>query len=251
MTPMQVPWGMSYALKELSFLLLREKSSADLVTLGYQVKELVAKVKEHHPNLVSLKHVPSGLLGGTVATPDDFTIAERLIEGKDAIVADEGKPLLLAYIAVVSIADEIPGPLWASAAIAYLTTRLQVDRIASESWRRNLEDHLAAQAPLASVGRKFVQNGRPAGSLSPLARALDRLLKKNPKASAQALWNTLKAKPPRGMNFYEPGRGSPYIEHEKKGGGMCKPTTFRSFENAVTKSRQRLGITIKRTMNHS
>ena len=56
--------------------------------------------------------------------------------------------------------------------------------------------------PLSKTGKKFV-SGRKLGSAGPVRLAIRRFLKRQPQARAAQIWVALKAKPPRGLTFFD------------------------------------------------
>ena len=87
--------------------------------------------------------------------------------------------------------------------------------------------------PSAKLGKKF-SAGRKPGTAGPVRRAIRRYLKSDSRARAAQIWSGLKAKPPKGMEFYESTQG-PYIWTAGHG-----ETKYAHFRNLVTMERQLL-----------
>ena len=93
----------------------------------------------------------------------------------------------------------------------------------------------AAQLPELSVsaahGKKF-KAGRKIGTVGPVRKAIQGVLKKKPTATPKEIWAALKEKPPRGMTFYDNHLGR-YIEVD----GQAGETKFTSFSNIVSQEK--------------
>lgn len=92
--------------------------------------------------------------------------------------------------------------------------------------------------PLSRTGKKFVA-GRKQGAVGPVRAAVRRYLQRQPDANTAQIWAALKAKPPKGMVFYDNRLGK-YIETPG-----YKDTSYRLFTNMVSAERKYQGI--KRT----
>jgi hypothetical protein len=85
--------------------------------------------------------------------------------------------------------------------------------------------------PLSRTGKKFVA-GRKQGAVGPVRAAVRRYLQRQPDANTAQIWAALKAKPPKGMVFYDNRLGK-YIETEG-----YKDTSYRLFTNMVSAERK-------------
>lgn len=98
--------------------------------------------------------------------------------------------------------------------------------------RARFVEYQAQAAPLAVKGKKFDRPGRGRGSVR---KAVDKLLKGDPTLKNQALWDAIKAKPPRGYVVCDNRLGK-YIEaptgHED--------VRYRSFQNICSEARRSL-----------
>jgi hypothetical protein len=105
-------------------------------------------------------------------------------------------------------------------------------RDASEPFQR-IDDWGAF--PNSALGLKFRQ-GRRVNATSRLRRAIAAHLKKNPRASARAVWDALKGRPPRGVEFHEPsGSLDGYIRTPG-----ASDTGYRRFCNLCSEERRKL-----------
>jgi hypothetical protein len=117
----------------------------------------------------------------------------------------------------------------------YCARILELGRIEDEpAWRDHLLLCLERLHPDRAHGKRF--KGRKAGSVSPLTRGIERILKKAPDTPARDVWNALQRRPPKGLTFHDGVWGEDrYITRE----GHAR-TNYRAFENAVSKARGRL-----------
>ena len=77
--------------------------------------------------------------------------------------------------------------------------------------------HFVASRTAAAL-KKFTV-GRKPGSVGPIRKEIEDLLKKNPTMKNTELWAAIGAKPPRGWQFYD-NRAGKYIEGPKSGDNM-------------------------------
>ncbi len=91
--------------------------------------------------------------------------------------------------------------------------------------------HMEVMTPLSKTGKKFVA-GRKQDAIGPLRAAIRRYLKSHPKAKTAEIWSALKAKPPKGMTFFDNRQGK-YIERDDK----TSDVTYRGFTNMISKER--------------
>lgn len=89
--------------------------------------------------------------------------------------------------------------------------------------------------PLSRTGKKFVA-GRKQGAVGPVRAAVRRYLQRHPEANTAQIWAALKAKPPKGMAFYD-NRFGRYIETQG-----YKDTSYRLFTNMVSAERKYQGL---------
>ncbi len=66
-----------------------------------------------------------------------------------------------------------------------------------------------ALLPMAALGQKFKPKGRGKG---PIRKKIEQLLKKNPKATNAELWQSIKAKPPKGWVLMDTAKLGKYID---------------------------------------
>ncbi len=97
--------------------------------------------------------------------------------------------------------------------------------------------------PLSRTGKKFV-SGRKVGAVGPVRAAVRGLMKRSPNAKPAKLWESLKAKSPKGLSFVETPRDK-YIEIDLKtlkqkipeGSDRYKYVSYRRFLNIVSEER--------------
>ena len=85
--------------------------------------------------------------------------------------------------------------------------------------------------PLAKKGAKFPPMGRGKG---PIRKAITKLLTRDPTLENDALWDAIKARPPKGWIVYENARLGKYIEGPTPGDNM-KHSTFKTRCSEVRK----------------
>lgn len=93
---------------------------------------------------------------------------------------------------------------------------------------------LVYASPLASAGRKFLENARKPGTYGPIRKAIARLLKQRPMKNAE-LWDAIKLRPSRGWEFRDNAQGR-YITEPKAGRGM----NYARFRNIASEERKKL-----------
>jgi hypothetical protein len=81
--------------------------------------------------------------------------------------------------------------------------------------------------PHAEKGNKF-KPGKSEGALSPLAKAVKKILVNKPLATANQVWDTLSAKPPSGLAFIDNARLGRYVEDSKTGEHIAALPAFRN-----------------------
>ncbi len=87
----------------------------------------------------------------------------------------------------------------------------------------------------AQEGQKF-KHGRKIGTLGPWRKRIAAMLKRDPALKNQALWEALKAAPPRGWTHIESSQFGERFEGPT-GGHEFKPATFRTY---ASEERQKL-----------
>lgn len=87
--------------------------------------------------------------------------------------------------------------------------------------------------PYAKTGHAFKQ-GRKLGSVSPIRKAIARLLKKKSDMKPRELWAALADNPPRGWQFLD-NRAGKYIEGPKASDGM----SYKHFSGIAKKERDK------------
>lgn len=116
----------------------------------------------------------------------------------------------------------------------------RIDDVAKEAINRASEEasvsFIAKQLleklkPLLDLGKAF-SSGRKLGAVSPIRKAIGKLLTKNPEMKNHEIWKNLKEKPPKGYSVCENREGK-YID-----GPHGKITSERRFKNICAEERQ-------------
>lgn len=105
-------------------------------------------------------------------------------------------------------------------------------------FQRKFLDREGFLLPLARHGKRF-PGGRRAGTGSALRKAIAAVLKRNPTASAAAVWDILAARGHRAMTFRNPPGREKYVETEAPGTAP-RATYYRRFANIVSEERRKL-----------
>jgi hypothetical protein len=230
-------------LKECTLSRLANISPELVVRTGLQVAKAVATFKETKPELVPT--VPGGLLGPSAVPLDDFLIAEKLFDESDLVAAlrvanKTAGPELLSYIATVFSAKDDPSPQWVDSALRYVLNKVISTNTLYENLATGIQEKLNILKPVAEHGKKF--KARKLDSIGPLARAVRKHLRSDMAASAEQVWTALAARSPKGLTFIDsttPSRRR--VEYDRKTHkGNLKDTSYRAFENAVSKQRKAL-----------
>lgn len=93
----------------------------------------------------------------------------------------------------------------------------------------------AAEMPYMLTGKKF-KEGRKAGTVGPIRKAIAKLLKISPTMKTADVWKALAKRPPTGWTFYDSARLGKYAEGKTPSDAMA----FARFSNVCAEERKKL-----------
>lgn len=233
-------------LQSCTYACLSDAASALIAQTGHNVDQAIQAAKAQIPDALLKKvNYRGGLLNmpdkDELVMPNDFEIALKLYPTHELATALRfgrkgiAHPLL-AYVAYVCTRSPVPPSDWTDSALRYVVGHLNSKATASAYWYQQLEKRVMELQPLADTGEKF-KKGRVEGAIGPLARAVRKVLRTDQSASATCVWDMLSKKSPKGMNFINNSHEK-RVEYDKKTHAKeLKDTSYRTFENTVSKQR--------------
>ena len=200
----------SMVLKDVVLALTLEgckgRDSAELVRVGFEVKRAIAEYRTVHGE----RQIPDPGCPSIEESVgySDFEIARRL-DFVPLLAKVQAKAqqidAMLAYILIALTSKDVYFP--EEIALDFLVHSRLVES-------RQVMQEIARLQPIAAHGEVSLKN-RKQGRLKPVNAMVKGYLSKNPEASAEMVWNALKAKPPRGHSFCD-NRIGRYIEKDAK-----------------------------------
>lgn len=234
--------------RQVAFQALSKYKSDQVVEAGLGLARIVEFIRINRPDQIPKKKIGGGLLGDgkpVEVSVNDFELAESLVNANHPGIAELTSldvPVLMAYLSVISIRNEMPRSDVIASALHYTVNSLTFKNLGLEAWSERLQADVDRLQPLADTGRKF-KRGRPENAVGPLTRAIVRHLNKNPTDNPDQVWAAFKRSPPKGMTLIDspnPKLGR-YIEYDKRThAGNLKDTSFRAFANIVYRKRKEL-----------
>lgn len=229
--------------------MLEQFTPAQIIATGFEVIRIVDTFKKKHPDKIPTKPGGGLLNFGEPVRVNDFELALHLVNTNDPAMAKlrksaMGVPVLIAYLATIANAKELPEEHLLESALPFAVASLSVEGDIAKNWNQHLQTEIERLEPLAHTGAKF-KAGRKSNSLGPLAKAVRSHLKESIDSSAKEVWSALSAKPPKGLTFCD-NRAGKYVEYDKRTvAGNLKDTNYPRFRNIVTEQRKYLkGVTV-------
>jgi len=225
----------------IAFRLLEPFTPTQIIEAGFKVIRLLETFKAKHPDKIPTKPGGGLLNFGEQVQVNDFELAMHLVNRNDPSMAKlrksaKGVPVLIAYLATIANAKELPEEHLLESALPFAVASLTVEGAIAKNWNQHLQTEIERLEPLAHKGAKFI--GKQPDSLGPLAKAIRDHLKKSADSSAEQVWSALSEKPPKGLKFNDNHVGK-YVEYDKRtGAGNLKNTNYRRFANTVSEQRK-------------